>query len=50
MDENRKSKLIVRYRNDETITSTIFGIFHPRLLLKLFWPIFNMNLRHVEKF
>ena len=50
IDKNQRSKLFVRHRKDEIIKSTIFGIFHPWLLLKLFWPIFDMNLRHAEKF
>ena len=37
-------------RNNEIIKSTVFGIFHPRLLLKLLRHIFDMNLCHVEKF
>ena len=50
LDENQRSKLIVRSKNDEINKSTVFGIFHPQLLLKLFWSVFDMNLRHVETF
>ena len=33
----------------KSLNQKILGIFYPLLLLKLFWPIFDMNLRHVEK-
>ena len=38
------------YRNQEITKSVIFRIFHPRLIWKLFWPIFDIKFRHVEKF
>ena len=50
IDKNQRLKLIVRCGNNEIIKSTTFGIFHPQLLFKLFWLIFDMNLHHVEKF
>ena len=43
-------KLIIWCRNNEIIKSTIFGIFHHQLLLKLFWPIFDMNLRQTQSY
>ena len=50
IDKNQRLKLIVRCGNNEIIKSTAFGIFHPQLLFKLFWLIFDMNFYHVEKF
>ena len=41
---------MAKIKDVETMKSTIFGIFHPRLLLKLVWPSFDVNLHHVETF